>query len=128
MAGKEAVKAICDARGLKEPLEFLASLMEGHDPRELSKIYTMAESIEEDNFGDPPDSEQWEELLNLIRTQYKHAPVAVGISKAAATELAQYQHSKRKSVEISNVGAQVELGPLTEEELELFEAWFNGQF
>lgn len=128
MAGKEAVAAVCAARGLKEPLEFLASLMAGQDPRELSHIYTMAEAIEDDNYGDPPDAEQWEELLTLIRTQYKHAPVPVGISKAAATELAQYQHPKRKSIELATTGAAVDIKPLTDEEFELFEEWFRGQF
>ena len=129
MAGKEEVEQACAEAGAKEPLEFLAALVSGHDPRQLSDVYIMAETIEEENFGDPPNDEQWEELLNLIRQQYKHSPVPVAVSKSAATTLAEYQHSKRKSIEIhAAAGGPVDLPPLTEKELELFEEWFSAQF
>lgn len=128
MAGKEEVEQICAAKGAKEPLEFLAALVAGHDPRELSRIYTMAEAIEEENFGDPPTDEQWEELLQTIRQLYKYAPVGVGVSKSAATTLAEYQHPKRKSIELAGTASLVEVTPLTPEELDLFEEWFHAQF
>lgn len=128
MAGKEEIKAACAAKNVAEPLEFLAALMAGADPRALSRVYIMAKEIEEDNFGDPPDAEQWEELLRIIDQDYKHAPVPVGVSKAAAVTLAEYQHPKRKSIELSHTGAAVVVAPLTSEELELFEEWFNEQF
>lgn len=128
MAGADEIDEICSAKGAKEPLEFLASLVAGHDPRLLSDVYIMASNIEEDNFGDPPDPEQWEELLQLIKRQYKHSPVPVGISKSAATTLAEYQHAKRKSIELHTSGEHVQVEPLTAEELDLFEEWFNAQF
>lgn len=128
MAGKDEIDAICAAKGAKEPLEFLASLMAGHDPRQLSEVYIMAETIEDENFGDPPDAEQWEELLALIKRLYKYEKVPVGISKAAATTLAEYQHAKRKSVELHTSGVAVEIPPLTDADLDLFEGWFHAQF
>lgn len=128
MAGKEATDEVCRAKGAPEPLEFLASLAAGVDPRTLSDVYIVAQQIEDDNFGGPPTTEQWEELLAIIERDYKQAPVPLGISKAAATTLAEYQHPKRKSIELAMNGPAASIPPLTAEELDLFEEWFNGQF
>jgi len=111
-----------------EPLKFLAALMNGTDPREFSSVYTMAQIIEDDNFGDPPTEAQWEELLELIDKQCKHKPVDVGASLTAARTIAEYQHAKRKSIEVVSSSAEIAIPELTENEFDLFEAWFDDQF
>lgn len=111
-----------------EPLEFLESLVIGVDPRQKSEILQLVDTIEEENFGDPPDEEQWESLKQLVHRLYKLQPVPLGVSAAAARSLAEYRHAKRKTIEISQNGGRVEVTPLQDEELELFEAWFNAQY
>lgn len=112
----------------KEPLEFLAQVMSGIDPRQKSEILQLVETIEAENFGDPPDEEQWDQLKRLVERLYKHQPVALAVSAAAARTIAEYKHAKRKSLEISESGAAAEVTELTDTELELFEAWFHDQY
>lgn len=128
MAAPDLVQVACEEQGAIEPLEFLAALVAGVDPRDRSDILKLVDTIEEENFGDPPDPDQWEQLVNLVRRQYKHTPVPVTTSSAAARTLAEYQHAKRKSIELLTQGAAAQVTDLTPEELELFEAWFNDQF
>lgn len=111
-----------------EPLEFLESLVVGVDPRQKSEILQLVDTIEEENFGDPPDEEQWEAIKQLVHRLYKLQPVPLGVSAAAARSLAEYRHAKRKTIEISQAGEAVRVTPLKDAELELFEAWFNAQY
>ena len=112
----------------KEPLEFLAKVMDGVDPRQKSDILQLIDTIEEENFGDPPDEEQWESIKRVVKQHYTHQPVPLGQSAAAARTIAEYRHAKRKSLEITEVGAKAAITDLTDAELELFEAWFNDQY
>lgn len=112
----------------QEPLEFLACLVAGVDPRQKSEILVLVDSIEDENMGDPPDEEQWDTLKRLVSRLYKHQPVPLSVSAGAARTIAEYQHAKRKSVEITQGGEQVQVTALKDEELDLFEAWFNAQY
>lgn len=112
----------------REPLEFLAQVMAGTDPRQKSEILQLVETIEAENFGDPPDEEQWDMLKRCVERLYKHQPVALAVSASAARTIAEYKHAKRKSLEISETGTAAQATPLTDEELDLFEAWFHAQY
>lgn len=112
----------------QEPLEFLAQVMSGIDPRQKSEILRVIDTIEEENFGDPPDEEQWELIKRTVHQFYKHQPVPLGVSAAAARTIAEYKHAKRKSLEITEHAARAEVSDLTDAELELFEVWFNAQY
>jgi hypothetical protein len=112
----------------QEPLEFLAQVMAGIDPRQKSEILQLIDTIEEENFGDPPDEEQWESIKRVVKLYYTHQPVPLGVSAAAARTIAEYKHAKRKSLEITETGAKAVVTDLTDEELDLFEAWFNAQY
>lgn len=111
-----------------DPLGFLRAVMSGHDPRKQSDIYNTAQAIDADNLGDPPTVEQWEDLLGIISRDHRYRPVTMEQSQKAAMTLAEYEHAKRKSVEISTDGTTVEVPEMTTDELELFEEWFNEQF
>ena len=112
----------------QEPLEFLAQVMAGIDPRQKSEILQLVDTIEEENFGDPPDEEQWESIKRLVKRLYVHQPVPLGVSASAARTIAEYRHAKRKSLEITEVGSRTTITDLTDAELDLFEAWFNDQY
>lgn len=110
------------------PLAFLAQVMSGIDPRQKSEILQLVDTIEGENFGDPPDEEQWESVKQLVKRLYTHQPVPLSVSAGAAKSLAEYRHAKRKSLEITEGGAAAQVSDLSPAELELFEAWFNDQF
>jgi hypothetical protein len=112
----------------EEPLEFLAKVMSGVDPRQRSELLKLIDTIEEENFGDPPDEEQWEAIKRTVSLYHEYQPVPLGLSTAAARTIAEYMHAKRKSLEISEHGAHAAVTPLEADELDLFEAWFHDQF
>ena len=112
----------------QKPLQFLEAVMSGIDPRENSRVWEIVQTIEAENFGDPPTMEQWEGLVSAVEVEYKPRPVDLGTSQRAAITLAEYYHPKRKSVEVSQSGEAVQTPELTEQEFELFEEWFNEQF
>lgn len=111
-----------------EPLGFLAAVMSGIDPRQQSEILQLVDTIEEENFGDPPDAEQWDMLKRIVHRLYKYQPVPLAMSAGAARSLAEYRHAKRKTIEIREGGAAAQVTDLTDAELDLFEAWFNDQY
>ena len=110
------------------PLRFLKRVMEGTDPRQNSALWECVQEIEADNLGEPPDAEQWETLLKIVEADYKPCPVPLEASQRAAATLAEYKHSKRKSIEFAEIGAAERIPDLSEESLDEFEEWFNGQF
>lgn len=111
-----------------DPLGFLRAVMAGVDPRRHSDIWNLAQAIEAENLGDPPTAIQWQALLDIIEDQHRFRPVGMDQSQRAAMTLAEYEHPKRKSVELTTDGAAVEVPELTAGDFELFEEWFNEQF
>ena len=130
MSVEQDVDKACETVGASDPLAFLAAVAAGVDPREKATVYTIINDIDEDNFGGAPDHEQWEELLDAARNtpNVKFKPVSLDVSMTAVKTLAEYKHPKRKSVELSVDGGQVTLPPLSSEEMDVFEEWFNDQF
>lgn len=128
MGIKEQIDEVCEASGISEPLSFLASLMAGKDPRSTSRIWALVQVIEDENFGDVPTDEQWEEIVKLVEAEYEPEPVDLITSQKAANTLAEYRHPKRKSIELTSEGGNMEVPELTEGEFDAFEAWFNDQF
>lgn len=125
---EEQISVACEEQGVAEPLSFLTSLMAGKDPRYNSLVWELVQEIEEENFGDCPNNEQWEELISIVEAAYKPKPVDIATSQKAATTLAEYRHPKRKSIELSTNGGTVEVPDLTSAEFDLFEEWFDDQF
>lgn len=113
-----------------DPLIFLEKIMSGFDPRKYSGLIELVNSIDEFfGDGDIPNKE-WKELCNLVRTDYKHAIVCSKDSLRAATTLAEYKHSKRKSLEINgNLSSNdPNNSSLTEKEIKLFREKFNDEY
>lgn len=125
---KEQIDEVCDANGISEPLSFLASLMAGKDPRSKSEIWDLIQVIEDENFGDAPSDEQWSEVVKIVEKEYEQEPVDLMTSQKAANTLAEYRHSKRKSIELTTGGGNIEVPELTDKEFDMFEEWFNDQF
>jgi len=125
-----------DLRGLinkgqaKDPLVFLESVMNGSDPRQISRLYKLVADIHDFSDGDP-DPSDWAELIDIVLADYKYRPVGLGESITAAKTVAEYLYAKRKQIDTNggnNGGYDLADNPLTEEEVELFKEKFNEWF
>jgi len=112
----------------RDPLVFLESVMNGHDPRKLSSIYKLVCEIDEFTGGDL-DKNDWSEIVDRVIADYKYDNVLLSESLAASKTLAEYLYPKRKQVDINGIGeTEYVLNALTEEEIELFKEKFNDDF
>lgn len=126
----EELRSLINKGECSDPLVFLEAVVQGQDPRRLSSIYELIMEI--DSFSDgEPSSSDWTEVVDHVIGRFKYQTVSLTESTAAAKTLAEYLHSKKKSVEISGhgqAGSSTASNPLTEEEIELFREKFNEQF
>jgi len=114
----------------KDPLVFLEAVMNGQDPRGLSRLYKLVTDIQEFNNGEP-DPSDWAEVIDLVMSDFKFRGVILGESIAAAKTLSEYLYPKRKQVDIGGSqggSGDIQNNPLTEEEIELFKERFNDEF
>jgi len=114
----------------KDPLIFLESVMNGADPRKISSLYKLVAELHEFSDGEP-DPSDWAEIVDIVLSEYKYRPVALGESMMAAKTMAEYMYPKRKQVDLnggSGDGGDVSQNPLTEEEIIIFREKFNEYF
>jgi hypothetical protein len=125
-----------DLRGLinkgqaKDPLVFLESVMNGSDPRQISRLYKLVSDIHDFSDGDP-DPSDWAEVIDIVLTDYKYRSVGLTESITAAKTVAEYLYAKRKQIDTSTSGSgsnDPSNDPLSEEEIELFKEKFNDEF
>ena len=126
----EQLRDLINKGEVNDPLVFLESIMNGQDPRKLSRIYELVCEID-DFKQDQVSNEDWNELYDLVFNNYKYYTVSLADSIGASKTLAEYLHAKRKQVEVR--GAEGSSGdpannPLTEEEIILFRERFNDEF
>lgn len=114
----------------KDPLVFLESIMNGQDPRKISKLWEMIEEI--NTFSDgAPSKEDWAEVIEYVDSHMRYCHVSLSESSHSAKVLAEYIYPKRKQVDLntSEMGkGGIQGDPLTEEEIELFKERFNDEF
>ena len=113
----------------KDPLVFLESVMNGQDPRKLSSIYELIMEIDEFSDGEISKND-WNEILDLVRSTYKYHTVSLADSLNASKTLAEYLYAKRKQVDVNNtqISNDNSNAPLSAEEIELFKEKFNEWF
>ena len=114
---------------ITDPLLFLEAIQSGQDPRAISRLYKLIETIN-DFTGGKPDPEDWEEVVDLVTTEFKYKGVSVGDSIGAAKTIAEYLHPKRKQVERvgADGGGVTGARDLTIEEIKNVEQVFNDEF
>jgi len=114
----------------KDPLIFLEAVMNGQDPRGLSRLYQLVTDINDFCDGNP-DPSDWAEIVDTVITDLKFRPVNITESITAAKTMSEYLYAKRKQVDTgggtSGTG-DAHNDPLTEEEIELFRERFNDEF
>jgi len=124
---EDQIIELCEKLGVPGPVQFLSHIMSGRDPRHLSSIYEhilhLEEAYGEDNL---PDEWDYQELVLRIKERYKYAPVLLSESHAAAKQILEYTHAKKKQVEHSgNVSSITANSPLTNKEIRAFKRKFD---
>ena len=109
---------------IADPLVFLASLVDGYDPRKISAVYNYIEKIEDEN--GLPTQDQWDMLKSLARKYGRFESVGIEVSLSSAKSIAEYTHAKKKEIKNENVNADSSYTPLTKDEVIIFrETWDN---
>ena len=118
------------------PGEFLATVMAGRDPRDMdSPLYTLVQKIALRAFqtgqNDMPEESEWAAIKSLVleTDHYRQARVSIEQSIQAATKLMEYLHAKMKAVEMTGgVGVQLDVKPLTGDDVKAFKERFEDEF
>lgn len=113
---------------LKSPLELLVGLANGYDLSEKSLVYELALKFKKEYGDNLPDEYDYDELLELIFDTYEYSTVSIKDQLAAQKTLVEYQHPKRKSVEVNTVGDAGAISALTAKEANLFWKKFNDKY
>lgn len=111
-----------------DALKYFERLMNAWDPSDQSDTLRAMLEVEKENNGEPPTSEQWAQIMDIALHELEHKPVTIKQKADAAKVLAEYQHAKKKSVEITTNGGNAVLPELTEKELDAFDEWFDRNF
>ncbi len=126
---EKKIKKLCRKHKVVEPLEFLAQIAAGKDPRYISDLFDRVIAIEEQYGDDVPDEWDWLEIKEVIKERYKHFLVPVNESTKAANQLLEYSHAKKKQVTHSgNIETTNVVQPLTRKEIRQFTRKFNHRY
>lgn len=130
------VNKICKRNKTPGPVEFMAEVLSGHDPRrETGELYELVSDIQRDldeTLEDRPTAEQWEELLKLVLDSglYEKQPVPLKDSLDVAKELTKYLHPQlsKQQVQSTNVTVAVKPVTLTDDQVAQALEWFDATF
>jgi len=113
------------------PVQYLAELMIGFDPRKRSgKLFKIIKACADE--GRQPNDHEWQEIKDLVlyTDLYRLAPVTLDQSTEAAKKLIEFIHAKKRATTITEGESTLEalVAPLTEEEVDDFEQWLIERF
>lgn len=126
----EKISELCKELEVPDPVEFLTQVMAGQDPRQLSRLYEMIIKFENE-YGPNTLPDEWDyiELVEYVKDRYKHFPVSLSESHAAAKQILEYTHAKKKQIDQSVVVEDAtEVKELTSKEIRLFSRKFNREY
>ena len=125
---REKVEELCSSENLLDPVLLLTGLSNGKDYRKHSLIYHWVIEYLTANGDAPPDEYEWLELVDLIKSEHRYAPVDMNTSKDAQKTLMEYMHPKRKHVENIEVKESFNTSPLSSREIKTFWRKFNIEY
>jgi len=125
---QEQLKSLSDEYGFIDPVTLLQGFANGQDLRSHNIIYEMVLDLEH-KYGDKlPDVWDYDELIDLIKNEYRFLPVERGISKDAAKTLLEYMHNKKKALEVTDKSTVGAVGELSRAEIKRFERIFKNEY
>jgi len=123
------IKTACEKHGFQNPVDLLIGLSNGVDLTKKSVVYDFIKQLENEYGEDElPDEFDYSDLVELIKEQYKFEFVDVELQMKAQKTLVEYQHSKRKAIEVSVSEADGKIMDLKESEVDLFWSKFNAKY
>ena len=124
----EKLRRTCDDLNLLDPIVLLIGLANGKDLTAHSLIYEWILSHEANNGEEPPDVWEWTELVELLKNHARFIPVDEKTKLQAQRTLAEYQHNKKKSIEITDKSVSTKSEPLKRTEVKRFERIFKNEY
>lgn len=124
----DKLKKTCEKMNLLDPIVLLVGLANGKDLSSHSLLYEWILNHEANNGEDPPDQWDWLELVDLIKNHARFIPVDEKTKLQAQRTLAEYQHNKKKSIEITDNQKQEAVTKLTRMEIKRFERIFKHEY
>lgn len=124
----ERLQNTCDELGLYDPMILLVALANGKDLTGESLLYKRILEHEEANGEEPPDQDEWIAMAEQIKELNRYIPVDDKVKMQAQKTIAEYMHSKKKSVEITNNTAEVKVTNLKPSEIRRFARHFNKEY
>lgn len=113
---------------LKNPLELLVGLANGVDLSNGSIVYAIAKNLH-DEYGDElPDEYEYSHLIDAIFETCRFESVGIKEMLQAQKTLVEYQHPKRKSVEVTTTGTAEAVTELNEKEISTFWQKFDEKY
>jgi hypothetical protein len=127
----ERVQSVCLAEGCPEPIEWLAEVMSGKDPRaDASPLFHLVSLLVQQNGDGVPSPEDWKEIRDMILLDPVYKPVRIEhtVSMRAAEKLIEHLHPKLKALDVSGVEAPKGVADLTEAEAEILKKKLDDQY
>lgn len=124
----EKLRRTCDDLNLLDPIVLLVGLANGKDLTNHSLLYQWVLNHEAENGEEPPDVFEWLELLELIKEHARFVPTTEGVKLQAQKTLAEYQHNKKKSIELTDKSVSTSSEPLKRSEVRRFERIFKNEY
>lgn len=113
---------------LRDPIELLILLSNGVDVSGNSVVYEWILQHERYNGDNPPGEAEWQDLVRLIKNHCRYEPVSVSTKLQAQKTLAEYEHNKRKSIEILDEKSTDTVTELSIREIKKFERYFKNEY
>lgn len=124
----DKLKKTIKGMNLLDPIVLLVGLANGKDLTCHSLIYEWVLNHESENGEEPPEEWEWLDLVEMVKEHSRFYPVEEKTRILAQKILAEYQHSKRRSIEITDNSAHIDTKPLTRREIKRFNRFFNNEY
>lgn len=124
----EKLNETCNELGLLDPMILLVGLANGKDLTATSVLFEWMETHIGENGDKPPDEFDWFDLCQIIKEHMKFTIVDESTKLNAQKTIAEYLHSKKKSLELTDKTVQASITPLSTREIKRFKRVFNKEF
>ena len=125
---EQQLKEVSEEFNFIDPVTLLQGIANGVDLRGHSKAYLWVLEHEASNGDELPDMWEWEDIVELIKSEFRFLPVDKGTSLQAQKVLIEYMHNKRKAVEITDKSSSGEVTKLNRADIKRVERIFKNEY
>ena len=125
---EQQLKEVSEEFNFIDPVTLLQGLANGVDLRGHSKAYLWVLDHEAQNGDEIPGVWEWEDLAELIKSEFRFLPIDKGTSLQASKVLIEYMHNKKKAVEVTDKTSSGEVTELTRNEIKRVQKIFKNEY